>query len=203
MEQKTISQRLDFHDMATLFSSFGFRVVLLGAIFLAIVQDSTAQAFMTRTGHAEFKSRVPFFSFTGVSDDLVGVINLADSTVDFYLDLTTLKTGIGKRDKDMRLTLETKEYPFAEFYGKIVSLFYRDSEKSQVIQVNGTFTIHGVSREITVTASLQRQGEDLYASASWKLNLNDYNIKPPRLLMVKVDEIQELGVTGRLNPVSN
>ena len=189
--------------METRYLSFGFRIVLLGAISLLTVQISTGQAFLTKNGHAEFKSRVPLHSFTGVSDLLVGAINLADSTVDFYLDLTTLKTGIGKRDKDMRITLETDELPFAEFYGKMVTLFDPESEQSQEVRVDGIFTIHGISKDISVTATLTMHGDGLHASASWKLNLRDYNIKPPRLLFIKVDEVQELSVSGLLNSIPN
>ena len=189
--------------MATRFLSLGCRVVLLGAISLLAVQVSTGQTFMTKNGHAEFKSRVPLHSFTGVSDDLVGAINLADSTVDFYLDLTTLKTGIGKRDKDMRITLETDEYPFAEFYGKMVTRFDPESEQSQDVQVDGVFTLHGISKDISVTATLELHGDELHMSVSWKLNLRDYNIKPPRFLIIKVDDVQELSVSGRLNSVPN
>ena len=203
MEQKITRQQQNHSDIATRVLNFGCRVVLLGAISLLAIHVSTGQAFMTKNGHAEFKSRVPLHSFIGVSDDLVGAINLADSTIDFYIDLTTLKTGIGKRDKDMRITLETNEFPFAEFYGKMVTPFDPESEQSQEIQVAGVFTLHGVSKDISVTATLEMHGDELHVSASWKLNLRDYNIKPPRLLIIKVDEVQELSVSGRLTSVSN
>ncbi len=177
--------------------------LVLTVICLTALQTSAAQEFMTRTGHAEFKSRVPLHSFTGVSDNLVGVINLADSTVDFFIDLTTLKTGIGKRDKDMRRTLDTDNFPFAEFFGKMVTRFDAEFEEPQEIQVDGVFSIHGISKEISITATMVQQGDDLLASASWKLDMSDYHIKPPRFLILKVDEIQELSVSSRLTPVSN
>ena len=79
-----------------------------------------AQNYYAENGTANFTSSVPLYEFTGTSEQLTGLINLTDHTVDFYLDLETLDSGIKKRDKDMRLTLETKKFPFTEFYGSLL-----------------------------------------------------------------------------------
>lgn len=163
----------------------------------------TQEVFMTETGYAEFTSSVPLHSFTGESDHLVGKIDLTDSTVDFYLDLTTLETGIGKRDRDMRQTLETDEYPFAEFFGELVSSFDPNSEAEQPARVRGEFTIHGVTREIEIEGTLQKTDEGLRVEAEWTLELDDYDIEAPRLLIVRVDETQEIRIEALLEPVSS
>ena len=159
------------------------------------------QAFMTKTGHAEFTSSVPLHTFTGTSDHLVGKISLPDSTVDFYLDLTTLETGIGKRDKDMRTTLETDEYPFAEFFGTLVTPFDPERREPQSATVRGEFTLHGVTREVEINGTLQMTEEGLRVEAAWEINLNDYNIEPPSLLIIRVDEIQQVRIEALLAPV--
>lgn len=161
-----------------------------------------AQSFFTDSGHARFISSVPLNRFTGESDHLVGRINLADSTVDFYLDLTTLETGIGKRDKDMRRTLETGEYPFGEFFGKLVSPFDPSSEAEQEAVVRGDFTIHGVTRQVEIKGVLEMTPEGLRVAAEWKLNLTDYDIEPPSLLIIRVDEVQQIRIEAILQPES-
>src|SRR5690606_14338056 len=109
-----------------------------------------AQTYFTETGYAEFTSEVPLHSFTGTTQNLTGQANLGDGTVAFYLDLTTLRTGIGKRDKDLRRTRETDDCPFAEFCGKLVTDVDPHSTDLQIVQVRGDFTVHGVTREIEV-----------------------------------------------------
>lgn len=168
---------------------------------LVAVPAVWGQAFMTKTGHAEFTSSVPLHTFTGTSEHLVGRISLPDSTVDFYLDLTTLETGIGKRDKDMRTTLETDTYPFAEFFGTLVTPFDPDREGAQPVTVRGAFTLHGVTREVTIDGTLRRTAEGLKVEAAWEINLNDYNITPPSLLIVRVDEVQKVRIEALLEPV--
>lgn len=157
---------------------------------------------MTESGRAEVTSRVPLHSFTGRSDHLVGRINLADSTIDFFLDLTTLKTGIGKRDKDLRNTLNTDEFPFAEFFGKLVSPFRIDQVGPQRVSVEGEFSIHGVTRPFLVDGSQESIDGAMHLLAEWKLNLKDFDIVPPRILIIKVHEVQVIRIEAMLAPVN-
>ena len=174
--------------------------LVLAVLLAAPAFAAQAQVYYTETGHAEFTSKVPMHTFIGTSQHLVGQIDLVDGTVDFYLDLTTLETGIGKRDKDMRKTLETDEYPFAEFYGTLVSDFDTNSTALQPVRVRGDFTIHGVTREIEVEGSLQKTAGTLRVLGDWKLNLEDYDITPPSLVIVKVDPVQDIHINAVLTP---
>lgn len=162
-----------------------------------------AQVFKTETGRAEFDSDVPLHSFTGTSDHLAGQIDLANNSVDFYLDLSTLKTGIGKRDRDMLKTLETDTYPFAEFFGTLISDFDPQSTAVQPATVRGDFTVHGITRQVEVTGSLQNTPGGLHLKAAWQLDLDDYDISPPRLLFVKVAPIQDLRIDALLAPAAD
>ena len=159
-----------------------------------------AQSYLTKTGHVEFDSSVPLHSFTGESDHLVGKINLADSTVDFYVDVNTLKTGIGKRDEDMLETLEAEKHPFAEFYGKIVSPFQPKTNGSQTVTVKGDFTVHGVSNPVTIEGTLNKTENGLQIKASWSLNMTNYNIKPPGILFYRVSENIDISISATLPP---
>ncbi|MFH5832368.1 YceI family protein [Halalkalibaculum sp. DA3122] len=174
--------------------------LLLPVTLCLYIPDAEAQVFKTETGHAEFQSEVPLHTFTGTSDHLVGLINLADSTVDFYIDMNTFETGIGKRDKDMRRTLETDKYPFAEFYGKLISGFDTASTAPQEVTVRGEFGIHGVTRDVEITGTLQKTVKGLHVAASWTLNIEDYNIEPPGILFYRVDENQDIKIEATLTP---
>ena len=158
---------------------------------------------MTEEGTALFHSEVPLHTFTGSSENLTGLINLSNNKVDFYIDLTTLDTGIEKRDRDMKETLETDKYPFAEFFGTLITDFNPDSSTEQSVSVEGTFKIHGVSREVTIDGILQMRDNGLFVKANWVLQLEDYDIVPPSLLFVKVDQEQKIEIEALLKPVEN
>lgn len=169
------------------------------AVLLSLLPiTAEGQVFQTKSGQAEFESSVPLHSFTGTSDQLVGRISLADSTVDFYLDLNTLDTGIDKRDNDMLETLNAKKYPFAEFYGKLVSDFNPDTTSQQKVTVKGTFTVHNVSQKVSIDGTLQKSAEGLTVKASWIINMKDYDIRPPGILFYRVSEKINISINALL-----
>ena len=181
---------------------FGWAVVLFGLFLTLFPTGLRAQsAYESKTGHAEFTSSMPGFTFTGKSDHLVGKITLPDSTVDFYLDLTTVDTGIGMRNRDMRGTLDTKKYPFASFYGKLISPFDVTRKETQPATVTGEFKVHGVSRQVTIQGKLTPTDRGLQVEASWTLLLKNYNIKPPSILFYKVDQEQKIHIKTLLTPI--
>jgi len=158
----------------------------------------SAQIFSTGSGHVEFESLVPLHAFTGKSDFLTGLVDSEGGTVDFFLDLGTLRTGNGKRDKDMRSTLNTDTFPFAEFFGRLTSSFDSELAGAQAVTIAGDFSIHGVTRSIVVHGTLELIGDELEADIRFSVMLADYDIEPPRLLIFKVDEEQKVHILTRL-----
>lgn len=175
--------------------------ILIGLVLLS-APTATGQAYMTEEGYAEFFSEAPVESFTGESQHLTGMIDLEDGTVDFYLDLNTLETGISRRDRDMRETyLQTDQYPFAEFYGELSGDFDPEAAGPQQVTATGEFTLHGVTREVSIDGRLQHSGNSLELEASWIINITDYDIEVPSLFVFRVAEEQEVTIQAELEPV--
>lgn len=168
------------------------------ACALLAVTGVQAQSFYTETGEVTFHSKVPLHTFSGSSGNLTGLINLEDKTVDFYVDLETLDTGNGKRDKDMRLTLDTEKHPFAEFFGTLISDFDPGLNEAQEVEVEGEFKIHGQKQKIVVKGTLTPEDGHLTLKAGWTLLLEDYDIEPPKLLFIKVDQEQDIEIEAKL-----
>ena len=174
--------------------------ILIALCCLFISVTCSAQSFLTKDGSVEFFSKVPLHSFSGESSSLNGRVSLEDGTVDFYIDLETLKTGIRKRDKDMRKVLGTKEFPFAEFVGTLETGFELLPGDSKPVRVSGTFSMHGNDRPIEVEGSLVYSAVGLELEAAWTIRLEDYDIEPPRLLIMKVDQEQKISIRATLLP---
>ena len=170
------------------------------ALTAFLAAPAEAQTYATERGTVTFTSRVPLHTFTGTSDRLTGQLDLDARAVDVYVDLETLETGIGRRDRDMRETLETERYPFAEFTGRLTSRFDPGREGPQAARVEGTFTLHGVARPLAVAGTLERTRGGLRLRARWEVRLDDHAIEPPRLLMMQVDEVQVVEIDAVLRP---
>lgn len=200
-EQRIIDSKQSLLMAIANFRPVQFSFILF--LFLMLIcqpHKLLGQSYMTKSGHAEFDSSVPLHSFTGESDHLVGKFNLKDSTIDFYLDVNTLETGISKRDKDMQETLNAEEYPFAEFFGKLKSPFDPAKNGTQEVTVVGEFTVRGNTRDIKINGTLEKTPEGLRVKAAWTLNITDYDIEPPGILFYRVSEEIDIRIDALLKP---
>jgi len=179
--------------------SLGISLLLILTTVFQNTNDDVV--YYTDSGHAEFTSSVPLHSFAGESNHLTGMIDFRENLVDFYLDLNTLETGIGKRDRDMYQTLNVDEHPFAEFTGTLETPFNPDSSARQVARVTGEFSINGVVKEVSIEGTLQARGERIMLNVGWELRLEDYDIEAPGILFYRVDEVQSIQIEASLKPV--
>lgn len=89
--------------------------------------------------------------------------------------VTTLKTGNGKRDKDLNKSMESNKYPNIRFDLDGVTPT-RGTADSLAAILHGVFTIHGVPNSVGVPGILQFHGREVRVRADFPLNLKDYRI---------------------------
>ncbi len=168
------------------------------AFLLFCSARSSAQQFQTTNGYVEFVSRASIETFTGASNNLNGLIDLATGNVDFYIDLNTIKTGISLRDEHMRESyLETKKFPFAEFVGKLNG-FNASVKDTQNVIVSGLFTLHGVQKQRTIQGRLLHDGDTLFIEANWPVLLSDHHIEIPKIMFLKLADSQDVTIKATL-----
>jgi len=178
-------------------------LLLLFVVPLLLVRfdEVSAQAYMAEDGYVEFISTAPLLEFKGVSNHLTGLIDLDENLIDFYVDLTTIDTGIQRRNRDMRSTyLNTDRFPFAEFTGSLLTDFDTENQAKQQVKTLGMFSINGVEQEIEVEGTLEPTPDGLLLEASWVILLDDYNIDRPRVLFYELAEEQTVNISILLHP---
>ena len=145
----------------------------------------------------KFTSSTTVLDFDGVTDRIDGYIYWEGDKIFsgknelyFEVDLNTVKTGIGKRDRDMREdVLETDKWPKTYFKGTIVSASKTDSSNSYNIIAKGKMFIHGVEKEMKIPAVIKLQNGTMNVQTRFSVFLKDYNIEAPSLLaFIKVAE---------------
>lgn len=176
------------------------RLILVFFLFAPLF--SFSQEYLTKTGSVVFVSKAPLNEFEGKSKVLNGLIDLEKNILDFYIDLNTLDTGIGLRNKHMRENyLETEKYPFAEFTGKMDHIPALETGKSLPVKAKGKFKIHGVEREITVQGTLtQKNDMSLDLQSEFVILLEDYKIEIPKLVFYELSSEQKVRINANLSP---
>ena len=154
----------------------------------------------------KFISDAPVEDFEGVTNKIDGYLVhqgddlTAGSDLYFEVDLRTLDTGIGLRNRHMREDyLHTDKFPHAKFSGRIVEA--TPSGGKTDVKVRGTMDIHGVKRPMEVKGSISGGGERLRVRATFDVKLTDHKIEVPQFMFLKIDENMELVVDFTLNNV--
>ncbi len=91
-------------------------------------------------------------------------------------------SGNRARDRDMLEVTEADEYPTVTFISSNIM------ELNGALTVIGELTFHGVTREIQFTAQHQRQGPHLFVTGGFEISLEEFKIKRPSILTMKVKD---------------
>jgi polyisoprenoid-binding protein YceI len=158
-------------------------VVFWAATSLASASSAWAQHPLgpasLRSGTLSFDGKATLGDFTGVtttvSGEMVGGPGLADVRGWVEAPVTTLKTGNGRRDKDLNKSMESEQFPTIRFDLDSVRPQWERGD-SAAVELVGRFTIHGVTQERTFRAAVLFEGDGVRVKASLPLNLKDYRI---------------------------
>lgn len=140
---------------------FAMSLFSLSALMPAYAADYVID---TEKAHAFIDFRIQHLGYSWMSgrfNDFAGTFSYdADkpeaSKIDVKIDVGSVDTNFAERDKHLREKfLETDEYPEARF----TSTSFQQQEDGSLIMV-GDFTLHGVTRELTIPIEKVGEGDD-------------------------------------------
>jgi polyisoprenoid-binding protein YceI len=159
-------------------------VALLAGHALSGDQGLMAQGIPVPDGRLEsgtltFNGHATVGDFVGttrtVSGQVTGGADLSGVRGWVEAPVRTLTTGNGKRDKDLNKSMESSKYPNIRFElsGIVPEAGTADSVPSTL---EGVLVIHGVSRKVSLPATLRFQEHKARVRADFPLKLTDYRI---------------------------
>lgn len=145
---------------------------------------------------------------TTVSGALTGGTGLAAVRGWVEAPVSSLRTGNGKRDKDLNKSMESSRYPALRFDLSDVTPApagrATGNADSVHAQLHGTLTLHGVRRDVQLPAVIVFQGSDVRVRSDFPVNVKDYRVGGLSKLLgvLKMDEHIEVhvDVTFRSKP---
>jgi polyisoprenoid-binding protein YceI len=193
---------------------------LIFLIFITLVSFSNAEQLNfyvngnQKNDAVKFTSKATLETIEGKTSEIKGYVSVDPSEVTsgaeakLAVTLESLKTGIDMRDKHMRENhLETEKYPEAVFILNKVTGANGDlaDGQSKQLTLEGDFTIHGITRTITLDATVtfttesentntELPGDILHIVTQFEVALADYEIKRPKFLFLKLSEKQTVEI---------
>jgi polyisoprenoid-binding protein YceI len=146
----------------------------------------------------KFISDAPIEDFEGVTDQIDGYLYFEDdsqtknSQLYFEVDLNSLDTGIGLRNRHMRENyLHTDKYPTTHYKGKIIKSDKVNENEFRIIS-EGTIFIHGIDKPLTVEATMIQDGNQFNIQCRFDVKLSDFDIEIPSIMFYKINETMDL-----------
>ena len=137
----------------------------------ALLQSGT----LSFTGHSTFGDFVG--TTTAVSGGVIGSADVAGARGWVEAPVATLSTRNSRRDGDLRSTMEVAKYPTMRFDLAGFAVNSAAAPPEPVAgTLRGTLTIHGVTRDVAIPATLVATADAIDVSGEFPLDLADYHI---------------------------
>ena len=137
----------------------------------AVLQSGT----LSFTGHSTVGDFVG--TTTAVSGGVTGNAELANASGWVEATVTTLSTGNRLRDRDLRATMDVVKYPTMRFELAGVTVESPSATSDTVTgTLRGALTIHGVTRDIAIPATLIAAADTIDVSGAFPVDLADYKV---------------------------
>jgi polyisoprenoid-binding protein YceI len=177
----------------------------------AIAGSDTAVQFRLQAPESRvwFDADARLHRFRGETQQLTGNFTLrpgpppqfADATV--TIDSASLDTGHPERNADMRQDfLEVGQFPTIAFrVGELLMPRPTGNPASWDLVLQGKLTVHGITRDVKVPTTVTVAAEQVTARGQTHLDMRDYNIRVPRLLLIPMNSEVLVGFEVVARPV--
>lgn len=183
--------------------------ITLVFIFILLINPAFGSEYHVKKSEKNsvvFVSDAKIETFEGKTSKIDGYLNLKDNTnlyeaeLYFEVDLNSVDTGIGLRNRHMREEyLHTDKFQFATFTGKINEV-KKINDNIFDVKVSGEMNIHGVTRKSTISGKIEFQSNgELNITSNFSVKLPDYKIEVPKMMFLKISEDIKLSLNFNLS----
>ena len=154
-------------------------------ILFLFIGIAYSQSMQISNSEIRYHGIHPLHKWTGISTSASGKVNYDQSTnlgsITVSVPLNSFDSRVYARDSNMLTYTEAIDFPLVTFKSDNASI------EQDSLYVNGRLTFHGITRDISVVASITRQN-GFQVNGEFSINLSDYNVQRPTLLFIKIDD---------------
>ena len=162
-----------------------------------------AQIYMAKTSEIQFFSEARFENIDAKNTTGKPVLDTQSGKLQVQVTMKGFKFKSGLMEEHFNETyVESDKYPHAKFAGVIKDNDKIDYTKDGVhnVIVEGTMSLHGETKNITVMGTLTIKGGQILIDAKFKMALADYKIVVPAQKLANIAEVVDVTVKSTLEP---
>lgn len=156
--------------------------LMLCMLIVASLTTWAQEKRFTKNGQISFFSKAPLENITSVNDRVLSVWNLSTGSIEFSVLIKGFRFEKALMQEHFNDDyMESDRFPKASFAGKLSGLNAINISVNKVydVTVAGDLTIHGVTKKVSMPASITVANGIVNAKTSFKILLADYGIKVP------------------------
>ena len=166
-------------------------------IFILLIYSSNlySQRFITKDAEISFFSEAPIEDISAKNNKVSAVYDDETKQLVFQLNISDFIFPKPLMQEHFNENyLESDKFPKASFSGNIGML-------NEVSTATGTLKIHGESNEVEVKGALVEINDSIMIDATFTIQLKDYKIKIPKIVMYNIAEEIEVTIKAKLKEI--
>ncbi|MDG1684939.1 MAG: YceI family protein [Flavobacteriaceae bacterium] len=176
---------------------------LLPILIFSMMTVFGQSKYMTKSGSMSFEASQPTFepieaNHTAVSALLnaeTGELAVLALVRGFRFPLALMEEHFNEN------YIESHQYPKTSFKGSIIDFDQTTlSDQPQTVQLTGELSMHGITKPITVSASINQTDDLITLESSFSVKTSDFGIEIPSLVRKQIDENVQIQVSLPLQP---
>jgi polyisoprenoid-binding protein YceI len=174
------------------------KLLFLFAMMISIC--SSAQKYVIEKSHVSFFSDAPLEDITANNKKSTSIFNTATNDIAFSIPIKEFQFQKSLMQEHFNEKyLESDKFPKSTFQGKI-SGYDANVAGAQNAKASGKLTIHGVTKDVEIPGTIEKQGDKLILKSKFKVRVADYNIEIPSLVFQNIAEVVEVTVDFTYKP---
>ena len=168
---------------------------LITLILIFFVTNLYSQRFITKEAEISFFSEAPIEDISAKNNKVSAVYDDETKQLVFQLNISDFIFPKPLMQEHFNENyLESDKFPKASFSGIVGQL-------NESTTATGTLKIHGESNEVEVKGILVKSNDSVMIDASFRIQLKDFNIKIPKIVMYNIAEEIEVTIKAKLKEI--
>ena len=172
--------------------------LLLPFLLLAVTIAFGQSKYMTKSGSMSFEASQPSFEPIEATHSAVSALLNADTGELAVLALVRgFRFPLALMEEHFNENyIESHQYPKTSFKGSILNFDSNAlSNQPRTAQLTGELSMHGVTKPISVSATITQSDEQITLTSSFSVKTSDFGIKIPSLVRKQIDENVQVEVS--------
>ncbi len=171
-------------------------ICLLGLVTFS--GNLKAQKWVCKNGNTSFFSETPLENISAINKNVASIIDQSTGSIAVKMKMTEFVFPNKLMQEHFNENyVESEKYPDGVFSGKVEGTYDLKKPGKYPIKGNGTLTLHGVKREVSIPGTLEVQNNEIILKCEFTVRPDDYKIDIPSLVLTKIAE--EISVKSMLS----